>query len=103
MSQNTFTSSSIAGGVRVRAGWDAPLQEFFCSVERLEGGKEVADLPDCFYGTSYPNLDAMASSLARAGINLPPGFLEVLKEDLHNQTGNVIRDFDRTPPSRTRL
>lgn len=104
MSQNTFTSSSVAGEVRVRAGWDAPLQEFFCSVERLEAdAADVADLPDCFYETSYRNLDAMVSSLAQARIRLPPSFLEVLNEDLRNETGNVIRDFDQTPPSRTRF
>lgn len=101
MSQNTFTTSSVAGTVRVRAGWDVPLQELFCSVEQLERFGDEEQLPDCFFQTSYGSLEEMVLSLSQAGITLPPGLIQAVRQDIEHETGNVLRDFDATPPTRT--
>lgn len=101
MSQNNFTTSSVAGPVRVRAGWDAPLQELFCSVERLEGADEAGELPECFFRTSYANVKEMVECLAGAHIALPAGFIQAVSHDVESRSGNVLRDFDVTPPTRS--
>lgn len=102
MSQNVFTTTSVAGMVRVRAGWDVPLNEFFCSVEQLQAG-QLDELPSCFLQTSYESLEDMMAALQQAAIAVPPGFLEVLGQDVHVRAGNVLRDFDQKPPRSTNL
>lgn len=95
MSQNILVTQSSLGLVRVRAGWDNPLEEIFCSVEPLERTvDDDDDAPACLFQTSYQNVQAVVASLAEAGIRLPEPMIDFIRLDCDAKTGNTIRVFE---------
>jgi hypothetical protein len=96
MSQNILTTSSSVGLVRVRAGWDEPLQEIFCSVEPMEQDISESDAaPSCLFQTSYQDVRALLASLREAQIALPERMIDFVRRDCDAKTGNTVRIFDR--------
>jgi hypothetical protein len=93
MSQNIHHTSSVLGRVRVRAGWDVPLGELYCSVELLDGDSDLNAVPNCFREFVYPDLHAMREALSEAEIFLPDEMQRAIAADLLAHTGNVIREF----------
>ena len=93
MSQNMLETGSSFGRVRVRAGWDVPNDELFCNVEQLETETVAAELPECFFRTSYGSVEEITRFLAEAGITLPSKMMHVIKDDLALLAGNVLRIF----------
>lgn len=93
MSQNIHLTGSAFGTVRVRAGWDAPLNELYCNVELLERDAHGADLPACFSAFVYEDVPSMLAALACADIRLPEGMQRAIEADLRSRAGNVIREF----------
>lgn len=95
MSQNILDTNSIIGPVRVRAGWDVPLQELYCNVEALDGQElEFEGTPACFFNTAYSDVESMAEALALAGIRLPSSMLSAVRQDLRERAENLIREFE---------
>lgn len=95
MSQNILTTHSSIGLVRVRAGWDNPLEEIFCSVEPLERAvHDDDDAPGCLFKTSYPNVQALLASLGEARIRLPGPMIDFVRLDCDARTGNTVRVFE---------
>lgn len=92
MSQNITETSSMLGPVRVRAGWDAPLEEIYCNVELL-GTQPDLDAPTCFHEFVYADIGAMILALSEAKISLPDGMRRAIEEDIRLHAGNVIRRF----------
>jgi hypothetical protein len=94
MSQNVFLTSSSIGRVLVRAGWDNPLQELFCSVEPIEAGlPQSGKAPACLLQTSYLDVAALVASLHEAQIVLPKKMIEAIQLDVVQRAGNVRRVF----------
>ncbi|HYD77533.1 hypothetical protein [Ramlibacter sp.] len=100
MSQNTYVTASVLGRVRVRAGWDAPLQEIYCSVEPLDVQADFdGQTPRCFLEFAYADIPSMIASLAEGGIMLPADMRQAIESDVRAGAGNVIRDFGADWPS----
>jgi hypothetical protein len=65
MSQNIVLTTSVLGQVRVRAGWDVPLNELYCNVELV--GRELGldeDVPSCVHEFVYSELPSMIKALS---------------------------------------
>jgi hypothetical protein len=92
MSQNTLTTTSSFGDVRLSAGWDRPLRELFCRVEFL-ADVEPDPFPDYLLETNHPGVDQMVDTLARADIHLPTAMIASIGDDVTQQAGNIIRQF----------
>jgi hypothetical protein len=91
MSQNILTTSSSIGQVTVIAGWDRPLQEFFCNVEPM--AEHEGDYPECLLEINYSSAAAIAENLKLANITLPAQMVEAIERDGAAQAGNVMRHF----------
>lgn len=92
MSQNLIDTVGTCGPARVRAGWDGPLQELYCSVEHL-GDSEPDELPPCYYRTVYSTVAEIEAAVVDAGIRLPQAFLAAVNMDRMARTGSVLRMF----------
>lgn len=92
MSQNLLDTIGNGGPVRVRAGWDGPLQELYCSVEYL-GDALPEYTHSCYSNTRYSTVEEIAAATLDAGIRLPQAFLAAVKADTIARTGSVLRVF----------
>lgn len=96
MSQHNFNAQLSNGiRVRVRCGWDRPLQYLFLDVETICAKEEDER-------TVYSNLmetnpaltvEQVGQRLATLQIAVPAGLLDQLREDQRQNMGNSTRNW----------
>lgn len=104
MSRHSFDTRLQGRRVRVVAGYDRPLDEFFLQI--LLAATEDETEQDEFVYTSlcepsddWSDPQALSARLAELRIDPPSSFLPAILEDRRRQIGNrlAIHHFDREP------
>jgi hypothetical protein len=104
MSRHSFDTRHEGRRIRVVAGYDRPLDEFFLQILRAAPGDDAA--PDEFVYTSlyepggdWSDPQTLGARLAELRIAPPASFLPAILEDRRQRIGNrlAVHHFDRAP------
>ena len=102
MSQNHICLPSVAGDIRLIAGYDRPLQQLFFSIEPLDGieaGSLSNEHEDFWEEVAVlsmapcSSVSQLAGNLEHLGIRPPASVLAAVEDDARCQAGNTIRWF----------
>ena len=106
MSRHHFETRHSGRRVRVVAGYDRPLDEFFLQILVAPSDDDAEDefvyMSLCESGTDWTELQALTDRLAVLNIEPPATFLPAILEDRRRQIGNrlAFHHFDRDPEIR---
>lgn len=79
--------------VRVRLGYDRPLNQFFLQVERLAGHADSDDSPFLYASIDDPDdsgtsLDYYRGKLEQLGLRVPDSMFDAVAQDAARNAGN---------------
>lgn len=104
MSRHSFDTRHKGRRVRVVAGYDRPLDEFFLQILRAAADNDAAQDEFVFTSLGEPGGDwsdpqTLTARLAELRIAPPVSFLPAILDDRCRQIGNrlAIHHFDRAP------
>lgn len=104
MSRHSFDARCEGRRIRVVAGYDRPLDEFFLQILHAVTGDDAAQDEFAYTsldepGGNWSDPQTLGTRLAELGIDPPASFLPAILEDQLRQTGNrlAIHHFDRAP------
>lgn len=104
MSRHRFDTRHEGRCIRVVAGYDRPLDEFFQQILRAVNGDDAAQEEFVFASVGEPGSDwsdpqTLSARLAELHIDPPPSFLPAILDDRRRQIGNrlAVHHFDRAP------
>jgi hypothetical protein len=106
MSRHHFDTRREGRRIRVVAGYDRPLDEFFLQIliaPRDDAAEdEYVYTSLCELGTDWSEPQTLAGRLAELHIDPPASFLPAIFEDRRRQIGNrlAFHHFDRDPEIR---
>lgn len=104
MSRHSFDTRHEGRRVRIVAGYDRPLDEFFLQILLAPPADDAAQdefvfTSLCEPGDDWSDPQTLTARLAKMGIDPPATFLPAIFEDRRRQVGNrlALHYFDREP------